>query len=282
LNRVHQASGINLARTPLILKEALRWRKVRTKFQPIFWRFSRSIDAKGKGMAGFVLPLCPTREIAEEPMEPREKPDSYGEWAIDRVQQEAEEDGSVLPAEVITTARAVWPRVVAAVASELKREGSGRDAEALAAEIWEGVLRSVAKALQRKSTSSLGVRDFESYLLAAFHHRFHRFQRAERGRLDRFQLASASLDSGLVEGALDTECVVGLERAITLREITDRMDPWTRKAWQARQYGYSWKDIAAWSGLSEQAAKKKFEYGLGKTKQRFVGLLKAEKPNEPA
>jgi DNA-directed RNA polymerase specialized sigma24 family protein len=233
-------------------------------------------------MAGFVLPLCPAREIAEEPMEPREKPDSYGEWAIGRVQQEAEEDGSVFPAEVITTARAVWPRVVAAVATELKREGSGRDSEALAAEIWEGVLRSVAKALQRKSTSSSGVRDFESYLLAAFHHRFHRFQKAERGRRDRFQLASASLDLGLVEGVRDTGWVFELERAITLRQITDRMDPWTKKAWEARQYGYSWKEIAAWSGLSEQAAKKKFEYGLEKTRQRLLRLLKTGRVKEPA
>jgi hypothetical protein len=114
-------------------------------------------------------------------MEPREKPDSYGEWAIRRVQQEAGENGNPLPAEVITAAGTVWPRVVGMVASELKREGSGREPEALAAEIWEGVLRSVAKALQRKSDSgSPVVRDLEPYLLAAFHHRFHRFQRAER------------------------------------------------------------------------------------------------------
>jgi hypothetical protein len=233
-------------------------------------------------MAGFVFSLCPACEIAEEPMEPREKPDSYGEWAIRRVQQEAEEGGNVLPTEVITTARTVWPRVVAVVASELKREGSGREAEALAAEIWEGVLRSVAKALQRKSTSGPTVRDFEPYLLAAFRHRFHRFQKAERGRRDRFQLASASLDLGFVESVRDTEWALELERAITTRQITDRMDPWTKKAWQARQYGYSWKEIAAWSGLSEQAAKKKFEYGLEKTRQRVLRLLKAGNSKVPA
>ena len=232
-------------------------------------------------MAGFVFPLCPAREIAEEPMEPREKPDSYGEWVIFRVQQEAGEHGSLLPAEVITAARKVWPRVVASVANQLKREGSGREAEALAAEIWEGVLRSVAKALQRKSDSGSAVRDFEPYLLAAFHHRFHRFQKAERGRRDRFQPASASLDLGLVEGARDTEWVVELERVITVRQITDRMDPWTKKAWQARQYGYSWKEIADWSGLRQQAAKKKFEYGLEKTRQRIVRLLRAGEPEEP-
>ena len=167
------------------------------------------------------------------------------------------------------------------VAIELKREGSGREAEALAADIWEGVLRSVARALQRKSDSGSTVRDLEPYLLAAFHHRFHRFQRAERARRDRFQPASASLDLGLVEGARDTEWVVELERVITVTQITGRMDPWTKKAWQARQYGYSWKEIAAWSGLSEQAAKKKFEYGLEKTRRRIVRLLGAGKPEEP-
>jgi hypothetical protein len=233
-------------------------------------------------MAGFVFPQCPAREIVEEQMEPSEKPDSYGEWAIRRVQQDAAEDGSALPAGVITTARMVWPRVVAVVVNELNREGSGREAEALAAEIWEGVLRSVAKALQRKSASGSTVRDFEPYLLAAFHHRFHRFQKAERGRRDRFQLASASLDLGLVEGVRDTKWVLELERAITTRQITDRMDPWTKKAWQARQYGYSWKEIAAWSRLGEQAAKKKFEYGLEKTRQRILRVLKAGKTKEPA
>jgi len=214
-------------------------------------------------------------------MEPRET-DSYGEWAIRRVQQEAEEHGNPLPAEAISAARVIWPRVANLVASELKRGGSDRESEALAADIWEGVLRSVAKALQRKGDSGQSIKDYEPYLLAAFHHRFHRFLKAERGRHERFQSASASLDLGLVEGVRDTQWVLELERAITLRQITDRMDPWTKKAWQARQYGYSWKEIAARSGLSEQVAEKKFEHGLEKTRQRIVGLLKAGKAKEPA
>jgi hypothetical protein len=61
-------------------------------------------------------------------MKPREKPDSYGEWAIGKVQQEAEENGSPLPAEVLTAAHVVWPSAAALVANELKREGSGREA----------------------------------------------------------------------------------------------------------------------------------------------------------
>jgi hypothetical protein len=129
-----------------------------------------------------------------------------------RVQQEAGGNGNPLPAEVITTARKVWLRIAAAVANEFKREGSGREAEALAAEIWEGVLRSVAKAQQRKGDSGSAIRNLEPYLLAAFHHRFHRLQKADRGRRDRFQPSSASLDLGLVESARDTGRVLELER----------------------------------------------------------------------
>jgi hypothetical protein len=106
-------------------------------------------------------------------------------------------------------------------------------------------------------------------------------QKAERGRRDRFQPASENLDLGLVEGARDTAWVLELERAITLRQITARMDLWTKKAWQSRQYGYSWKEIAGWSGLNEQAAKKKFAYGLEKTRQRILRLLRPAKPKQP-
>ena len=126
------------------------------------------------------------------------------------------------------------------------------------------------------------IRDPEAYLLVAFQHRFRRFQKAEHGRRDRFPAASTSLDLGVVESARDATWILELERAITVRQIIDRMDPWTKKAWQARQFGYSWKEIAAWSGLSEQAAKKKFAYGLEKTRQRIVGLLKTGRPKETA
>jgi len=208
--------------------------------------------------------------------------DSYGEWVIRKLQQEAEGNAHHFPAEVLSAARVVWPRIPALVAGEIKPEGSLREAEALAGEIWEGVLRSVSRAIGRNGNYASSIRDPEAYLLVAFQHRFRRFQKAEHGRRNRFPAASTSLDLGLVEGALDATWILELERAITVRQITDRMDPWTRKAWQARQFGYSWKEIAARSGLSEQAAKKKFEYGLGKTRQRIVGLLKIVRPKESA
>lgn len=214
-------------------------------------------------------------------MESRET-DSYGEWVIRKLEQEAGGNGNPLPARVLAAARVVWPRIPALAANEIKQEGSLREAEALAADIWEGVLRSVARAVQRNGNYASSIRDPESYLLVAFHHRFRRFLKAEQSQRHRFPSASTSLDLGLVEGVRDTSWILELERAITVRQITDRMDPWTKKTWQARQFGYSWKEIAARSGLSEQAAKKKFEYGLEKTRQRIVRLLKTEKPKELA
>jgi DNA-directed RNA polymerase specialized sigma24 family protein len=208
--------------------------------------------------------------------------DSYGEWVIRKLQQEAGGDARPFPTEVLAAARVVWPRIPAFVASESKQEGSLREAEALAAEIWEGVLRSVGRAIGRNGHYASSIRDPEAYLLVAFQHRFRRFQKGERTRRERFQSASADLDLGLVEGARDATWILELERAITVRQITDRMDSWTKKAWQARQFGYSWKEIAGLSGLSEQAAKKKFEYGLEKTRQRIVGLLKTGSTKESA
>src|SRR5260370_27092909 len=78
----------------------------------------------------------------------------------------------------------------------------------------------------------------------------------------------------------DTTWVEELERAITIRQITKRMDGWTRKVGQAREYGYSWKEIAAWSGLNEQTAKKRFEYGLEKNPRNIVRLLRGGNPQK--
>jgi hypothetical protein len=96
-------------------------------------------------------------------MESRET-DSYGEWVIRKLQ--AGGDANPLPAEVLAAARVVWPRIPALVASEIKAEGSIREAEALAADIWEGVLRSVGKAIGRKgkyASSIVSVREILSF-----------------------------------------------------------------------------------------------------------------------
>ena len=239
---------------------------------------SRTIDVLSNQVAGFFRPTSTRRLI--NPMDPSDKPDPYGEWVLRRLQQETGGNPDPLPEEVLVAARAAWPRVVIHAARELERESSSREVEALAADIWEAVLRSVCKALQRKGKYTSSIGDLESYLLAAFHHRFHRFLKTEHERREIFQSASGTLDLDLVETGRDTEWVSELERKITVRQITDRMDGWTRKVWEARQYGYSWKEISTWLGVTEQQAKMKFQYGLEKTRRNIVRLLKGGKPQK--
>jgi DNA-directed RNA polymerase specialized sigma24 family protein len=115
----------------------------------------------------------------------------------------------------------------------------------------------------------------ESYLLTAFHHRFHRFLKTEQERREFFQSVSGPPNLDLLEAAQDAEWVSELERKIAVRQITNRMDGWTKKVWQARQYGYSWKEISTWLGVTEHQAKMKFQYGVEKTRANILRSLKA-------
>jgi hypothetical protein len=203
-----------------------------------------------------------------------EKPDPYGEWVLQKVQLETGESKAPIPEEVLAAARATWPRIVIHATREFERQGSSREAVALAADIWEAVLRSVARAFQRKGEYASSIQDLESYLLIAFHHRFRRFLRTEQERREVFQSVSGASNLDLLETAQNAEWVSELERKIAVRQITDRMDGWTKKVWQARQYGYSWKEISTWLGVTEHQAKMKFQYGLEKTRANILRSLK--------
>jgi hypothetical protein len=47
------------------------------------------------------------------------------------------------------------------------------------------------------------------------------------------------------------------------------MDEWTRKVWAARQYGYSWREVAIYLGLTEPQAKLRFRYAIGRLRTRL-------------
>jgi glycyl-tRNA synthetase beta subunit len=100
-----------------------------------------------------------------------------------------------------------------------------------------------AKGFQKKGKYASSIVDLESYLLTAFRHRFHRFLKAEQERHEVFQPVSGPLNLDLLETTQNAEWVSQLERKIAVRQVTDRMDGWTKKVWQARQYGYSWKEF---------------------------------------
>ena len=208
------------------------------------------------------------------------KADPYGDWVLF-----GGEYGGARPVgideELLAAAREAWPRMLAHVRSELAGKEFGPERTAIAAEVWGGVLRSVARTLQRNRNHRPPISDLQSYLIGAFHHRFNRFLRKEQKRLQTIDLISADADLERMESALDTTWVEELEKAITVRQIANHMDGWTRKALHARQYGYSWREIAAWSGLTEETAKKKYEYGVEKTRQRILRFLKGQRTKGP-
>ncbi|MGA2483737.1 MAG: hypothetical protein ABSF92_11550 [Candidatus Acidiferrales bacterium] len=210
-----------------------------------------------------------------------DKPDPYGDWVLFRASEEEGESAASQDDALICAAREVWPRVLAHAKKELTANGLGSDHFSIAAQVWERMLRSVSRTRQRNTDHHQPIADLQSYLFLAFVHRFNRTLLREQRRVETIELVSSSVDLEELESSRDAGWVEELERAIAIRQIADRMDSWTKKVWRARQYGYSWKEISVWSGISEQTAKKRFQYGLEKTRQSVVRLLKGGKAKKP-
>jgi len=210
-----------------------------------------------------------------------DKPDPYGDWVLFRASEEEGESAASQDDALICAAREVWPRVLAHAKKELTANGLGSDHFSVAAQVWERMLRSVSRTRQRNTDHHQPIADLQSYLFLAFVHRFNRTLLREQRRVETIELVSSSVDLEELESSRDAGWVEELERAIAIRQIADRMDSWTKKVWRARQYGYSWKEISVWSGISEQTAKKRFQYGLEKTRQSVVRLLKGGKAKKP-
>ena len=207
-------------------------------------------------------------------MDSMDKPDPYGEWVLLGTKQGPGGLRLAIDEELLTAARAAWPRVLAHVRGELFDKELGPERTATAADIWDRVLQSVARTRQRNKDDRPPISDLESYLIGVFHHRFNRLLKQEQRRAETIELVSSVLDLERFEAALDTEWAEQLERSIAVRQITDRMDAWTKKVWEARQYEYTWKEIASWLGITEQQAKMKFRYNLEKIRQNIIRLLK--------
>jgi hypothetical protein len=205
------------------------------------------------------------------------KPDPYGDWVLFPTGEGESKSPPASDDELIHAAREVWPRVLVHAQKELVANGLGSDSASMAAQVWERMLRSVSRTRQRNSDPRQAIGDLQSYLFLAFVHRFNRAVQQEQKHSERIELVSSSIDLERIESAQDVGWVEELERAIAIREVAERMDGWTRKVWQARQFGYTWKEIALWLGISEQQAKMKFQYGLDKTRQSIVRVLRKGK-----
>jgi len=170
--------------------------------------------------------------------------------------------------ELADAARRLWPGVQA----HARKEQPGKSFDeviALATEVWEGVLRSVAKTLQRSNGKRAQIESLDAYLFGVFHHRFNRALKKERRRREILRSLPSDGDLGRLRQAHHSEVHRVLEQSIQVQEAVRRMDEWTRKVWAARQYGYSWREIAEHLDLTEPQAKLRFRYAIGKLRVFF-------------
>jgi DNA-directed RNA polymerase specialized sigma24 family protein len=188
------------------------------------------------------------------------------EWVLPASQ--LERDGNQ---ELQECARNAWPRALAYARHHASGRRSNDERDSLAAEVWEGVLRSVSATLERTRGVRRKIEDLESYLIGAFQHRLNRALTRERRRERTFVLVSPyELDQRADRRGIDW--TKGLEHHVQLQEILEQMDDWTRVAWALRQYGYSWRQVADQFGMKAPTAKMRFRYALGKIRQRLTGI----------
>ena len=170
--------------------------------------------------------------------------------------------------ELVVVARRLWPRIQAHARRE-QSEKNCDEALVLATEVWEGVLQSVAKTVQRSNRENWRIKNTEAYLFGAFDHRFNRALKKEHRRREIIQHLPSSGDLERLRQAHDSKVVHDLEQSIQVNEAVRRMGDWTRKVWVARQYGYSWKEIAVQMGLTEPQAKLRFRYAISRLRARL-------------
>jgi RNA polymerase sigma factor (sigma-70 family) len=189
------------------------------------------------------------------------------DWVLSSIIHSGEDSpGEIL--ELADAARRLWPGVQA----HARREQPGKsfdEAIALGTEVWEGVLLSVAKTLQRSNGKRAQIESLDAYLFGVFHHRFNRALRKDRRRRELLRSLTSSGDLGRLRQPHNSEAQQVLERSIQIQEAVQRMDDWTRKVWAARQYGYSWREIADHFHLTEPQAKLRFRYAIGKLRAYF-------------
>jgi DNA-directed RNA polymerase specialized sigma24 family protein len=190
------------------------------------------------------------------------------EWIISNFSPASPADNSTQE-ELIVSARRVWPQLHSQANRELAGRRHDPENATLPVEVWEAVLESVAKSLRRLKTSCAEIVNMDSYLIGAFRHRFSRACRRQSKREQRLQLVASADELDVLAAKRGIRASVDFERRVLAREILSLMDLWLRRAWTAREYGYSWREIARYLGGSEQSAKMKFRYKLSMLRGRL-------------
>jgi DNA-directed RNA polymerase specialized sigma24 family protein len=195
-------------------------------------------------------------------------PDVGPEWVLSEFLTDAAAGDRDNINELVSVARRLWPRVQAHACKELAGKASD-DAMALATDVWEAVLRSVATTMRRSNGKGRPILDMDAYLFGVFHHRFNRALLRERKRREVVEYFPLGRDLERLQPAHDSRAAAELDRSLQVKQTIENMDKWTRTVWMSRQAGYSWKEIAEYMRLTEPQAKLRFRYALGRIRARL-------------
>lgn len=172
--------------------------------------------------------------------------------------------------QLLLSARRVWPYVRAHASRELGRRQDDPENATLAAEVWEGVLRSIVRSLRRLRISNTAIANMDSYLIGAFRHRFSRIRIRQKKREQTIQLVATTTELDALAAKCGWHSAIDFERRIFAKQIFGFMDQWMRRVWTARQYGYSWREIGLCLNKGEDSVKMKFKYRLSKLRSRLT------------
>ena len=168
--------------------------------------------------------------------------------------------------ELLISARRAWPHVHAHASRELGHKRNDPENATLAAEVWEGVLQSIARSLRVCRTE---IANMDSYLIGTFRHRFNRARHRQQKREQMIQLVASISELDALAKKQGLHTANDFERQVLAKEIFRLMDKWMKRVWTARRYGYSWRTIGRYLGLGEDRVKMKFRYKLSILRTRL-------------
>src|SRR6266478_171213 len=114
-------------------------------------------------------------------------PEPGPEWVLSGVNARSD---SATDSELLKAARSAWPKALAHV-RQLQSQNPFDDDGILVAEVWESVLQSVSRTLDRMNGGRGEIGDLEAYLLGSFYHRLRRALKKEQRREEMIQLVSS-------------------------------------------------------------------------------------------
>jgi DNA-directed RNA polymerase specialized sigma24 family protein len=193
-------------------------------------------------------------------------PEPRPEWVLSGANPRLD---SATENELAKAARSAWPKALAHVRQVQSRNPFDDDG-ILVAEVWESVLQSVCRTLDRMNGRRGEIGDLEAYLLGSFYHRLRRALKKEQRREETIHLVSSTQELEVLGKTSHTERH-DIEDTLHAKEILDRMDEWSRKVWIAREYGYTWKHIGGVLGIPADSVMLRFRRRMKILRARLSG-----------